>query len=112
MKIKCIKCGYEIEILENEMEGEEMCELCGEEMHSQAYIDFINKKPQEKEEIHNETARISEAIYEQMLNKMINDIETKGEDKMWEIITETGFSHRIMLIEVFFEAKWRIENGR
>lgn len=110
MILKCSKCGYIINIMENEIMEYTDCELCGGTMLFEQSADYLEE--QKKQEIKNETEGMNEQIDNMLILYMINDIERVGEEKVWWEINHSEIDLRLLLIPIYIEAKHRIKENQ
>lgn len=117
MKLKCIKCGFTINVMESELMDSTECSLCGGAMVFEESANYL--ADQEKyygspgesghDEIKNETEGMNEQIDNLLITSMINDIERNGEEKIWGEINHCELELRLKLIPIYIEAKQRIK---
>ena len=103
MKLKCIKCGFIINVMESELMDSTECSLCGGAMVFEESANYL--ADQEKEEMVNETEGMNEQIDNLLITSMVNDIERNGEEKIWGEINHSEIDLRVLLIPIYIEER-------
>lgn len=95
IKIKCLNCGYEKEVMDSEADDirHEKCFIC------QGDLTLADNKEVKEEHL------IEELIYEDMIDRMEDNIIQLGHKKTWDIIEKfINPKQRIAYRKLFFEA--------
>jgi hypothetical protein len=100
IKLKCSKCGYEREVLSSEMMDFVNCIICDGTMG------FI--ETESKVEIQNETDGIDEVLNNYIIESIKRELESKGEEKVYDLINKMELEKRLIFLEYLFEAKRRL----
>ena len=111
MKYKCIECGHVKEVMENECMGCQECIICGAAMAEYSTAEYLEKQASAEKDIQNETEGINEVIDTMLINKMTEDINKFGAEKMWNEINLAELELRLLLIPIFFEAQRKLKEN-
>ena len=106
MRLKCNKCGYIKDVMEQELMYNTDCELCGGNMLFEKNANYLERE----EELRTESEGIHEQIDNQAVNTMISELKEFGEEKIWKEINSSELELRLLILPIFIEAKRKIRD--